>query len=205
MPLQDIETIVIVIMENRSFDHLCGYLSLASTPAPLAVEGLSDDSAWRDPLANMFNGEAYPLHRLAPATEQIDDPDHTQKSIAMQIATPPQGGPPGQMGGFVQSYVTYAPAGKPPHDRSLVMGYYDAAAVPAVDFFARNFAICDHWFAALPLGTQANRLMLMAGESQVLDNAPLLLPNQPLVYDWLTQNKITWCAYQSGDFFPFSV
>lgn len=203
MPLQDIETIVIVIMENRSFDHLCGYLSLASTPTPLAVQGLSDDPAWRAPLANMFNGEAYPIHRLGPETQLIDDPDHTQKSIAMQIAVAPQGGAPAGMGGFVQSYVTYAPHNHPPADRSLVMGYYDAAAAPAVDFFARNFAICDHWFAALPLGTQANRLMLMAGESRVLDNAPLLLPNQPLVYDWLTQNKITWCAYQSGDWFPF--
>jgi phospholipase C len=203
MALNDIETIVIVIMENRSFDHLCGYLSLASTPAPLAVEGLSDNPAWRDPLANMFGGETYPLHRLAPAAQQIDDPDHTQKSIAMQIATPPQGGAPRQMGGFVQSYVTYAPAGKPPHDRSLVMGYYDAAAAPAVDFFARNFAICDHWFAALPLGTQANRLMAMGGTSSIVDNAPLLLPDQDLVYSWLTRHGVNWRAYQSGDFFPF--
>jgi phospholipase C len=107
------------------------------------------------------------------------------------------------MGGFVRSYMTYAPHNHPPADRSLVMGYYDAAAVPVVDFFARNFAICDHWFAALPLGTQANRLMAMAGESLIIDNAPLLLPDQPLVYDWLTANKVTWCAYQSGDFFPF--
>ncbi|HEV2189592.1 MAG TPA: alkaline phosphatase family protein [Stellaceae bacterium] len=203
MALSDIETIVIVIMENRSFDHLCGYLSLASTPAPLAVEGLSDDAAWRAPLANMFGGEAYPLHRLAPAAQQIDDPDHTQKSIAVQIDTPPAGGPPGQMGGFVQSYVTYAPTGKPPHDRSLVMGYYDAAAAPVVDFFARKFAICDHWFASLPLGTQANRLMAMGGESLIVDNAALLLPDQDLVYDWLTRNKVSWCAYQSGDFLPF--
>src|SRR5258708_5300198 len=196
MALSDIETIVIVIMENRSFDHLCGYLSLASTPAPLAVEGLSDDPAWRTPLANMFGGEAYPPHRLLPATQQIDDPDHTQKSIAMQIGTAPQGGAPAEMGGFVESYVTYAPAGKPPHDRSLVMGYYDAAAAPAVDFFARNFAICDHWFASLPLGTQANRLMAMGGESRVVDNASLLLPEQPLVYDWLRQRGVNWCAYQ---------
>jgi phospholipase C len=55
----------------------------------------------------------------------------------------------------------------------------------------------------LPLGTQANRLMAMAGESRIVDNAPVLLPDQPLVYDWLTANKVTWCAYQSGDFFPF--
>src|ERR1700690_335063 len=99
MALNEIERIVIVIMENRSFDHLCGYLSLASTPAPLAVEGLSEDPAWRAPLANMFGGEAYPLHRLAPAVQAIDDPDHTQKSIAMQIGTAPQGGLPGEMGG----------------------------------------------------------------------------------------------------------
>jgi phospholipase C len=203
MPPADIDTIVIVVMENRSFDHMCGYLSLASTPSPVAVEGLNDDPAWQAPLANMFGGEAYPIHRLAQTAQKIDDPDHTQKSIAMQIGTAPQGGPPREMGGFVESYVTYAPTNHPPADRSLVMGYYDAAGVPTFDFFARNFAICDHWFAALPLGTQANRLMLMSGESLILDNAPVLLPNQPLVYDWLAEHGVTWCVYQSGDFFPF--
>jgi phospholipase C len=206
MPLADIETIVIVIMENRSFDHLCGYLSLpavAGGPPPLPVEGLRGDAAWRDPCANMFNGEAIPIHRLGPEIQTIDDPDHTQKSIAMQIDTAPQGGAPREMGGFVQSYVTFAPRHKPPADRSRVMGYYDAASAPMVDFFARNFAICDHWFAALPLGTQANRLMAMSGTSAVVDNASLFLPNQPLVYDWLTQHKITWRAYQSGGFLPF--
>jgi hypothetical protein len=30
------------------------------------------------------------------------------------------------------------------------MGYYDQSAVPAFDFFARNFAICDNWFSPLP-------------------------------------------------------
>jgi len=124
----------------------------------------------------MLGAEPYPLHRLTPATQRIDDPDHTQKSIAMQIATAPAGGAPREMGGFVQSYVTFAPKNKPPSDPSLVMGYYDAVATPSVDFFARNFAICDHWFASLALGTQANRLMAMSGESLVLDNAPFLLP-----------------------------
>ena len=205
MPLSDIETIVIVIMENRSFDHLCGYLSLPAGDGapPLAVEGLRADAAWRDPFVNLFEGAPYPLHRLGPETQIIDDPDHTQKSIAMQITTAPASGPPGQMGGFVKSYVTYAPHNHPPANQSLVLGYYDAAAAPMVDFFARNFAICDHWFAALPLGTQANRLMAMAGETKIVDNAAVFLPDQPLVYDWLTAHQITWCAYQSGDFFPF--
>lgn len=105
------------------------------------------------------------------------------------------------MGGFVESYVRYSdPA---PGDPSAVMGYFDAAALPAYDFFARNYCVCDHWFSSLPLGTQANRLMAMAGESSLLDNTAALLPDQQLVYDWLTQHQITWCAYQSGDFLPF--
>jgi phospholipase C len=201
MPLADIETIVIVILENRSFDHLCGYLSLPSTLAPLAVEGLQDDSLWRDPLANIQAGHVYPIHRIGPQLQQIDDPTHDHNSIRVQIDTPPAGGAPNHMGGFVQSYVQFAP--KSPADPSLAMGYYDAAAVPVFDFFARNFAICDHWFAALPTGTQANRLMAMSGESSLVDNARVFLPDQPLVYDWLTQNRVSWCAYQSGDFVPF--
>ena len=83
------------------------------------------------------------------------------------------------------------------------MGYYDQAAVPIFDFFAHNFVICDHWFAALPTGTQANRLMAMSGESSLVDNARVLLPDQQLVYDWLDRHRVTWCAYQSGDFLPF--
>jgi len=44
MGLKDIDTIVIAIMENRSFDHMMGYLSLEGT---LAVEGLKIDPAWQ--------------------------------------------------------------------------------------------------------------------------------------------------------------
>jgi phospholipase C len=45
--------------------------------------------------------------------------------------------------------------------------------------------------------------MAMGGASSIVDNAPLLLPNQDLVYDWLTRHGVNWRAYQSGDFFPF--
>jgi phospholipase C len=204
MPLSDIETIIVVIMENRSFDHVAGYLSLAGTPSPLPVEGLRDDPLWRDPRANEWDGTVYPLHRLGPEIQAIDDPTHDHNSIRVQIDQAPVGGAPNRMGGFVESYVKFAPPNQPPPaDPSLVMGYYDAAAVPIFDFFAHNYAICDHWFAALPTGTQPNRLMAMSGESSLVDNARVFLPGQPLVYDWLTKNNVSWCAYQGGEFLPF--
>ena len=201
MALSDIETIVIVIMENRSFDHLLGYLSLPTTPSPMSVEGLRADPNWITAHANQNAGETYACQSLAADVQTISDPAHDQRSIHLQITAPPVDPTLPGMGGFVQSYVSFS--NPRPTDPGLIMGYYDQSAVPVFDFFARNYVVCDHWFSALPLGTQANRLMAMAGESQVLDNASVFLPDQYLVYDWLTDHKVSWCAYQRGGFFPF--
>jgi phospholipase C len=201
MALADIDTIVIAMMENRSFDHMLGYLSLDETPDKLPVDGLSADPAWRAAFANRHAGISYEVKALS-GTQRIDDPPHGYASIAMQIDTPAAGAP--GMGGFVASYETFSDAKKPPPaDLGAVMGYYDAAAVPTFDFLARNYCVCDRWFAALPLGTQANRLMAMAGESKILNNAGFPLPDHKLVYEWLDEKKIKWCAYQWGGYFPF--
>jgi phospholipase C len=188
-----IDTIVVVIMENRSFDHMLGYLNLPGT-ARIPLEGLQTDPAWLRLRANS-GIEPFEFNDTA-----IDDPPHEQATIAMQLGAPPTPGGPCPMNGFVESYLKRQP---PPSDQRLVMGYYTAQSVPTFDFFARNFTVCDHWFAALPTGTQANRLMAMGGATTIIDNAPLFLPDQPLVYDWLTDHQVTWCAYQSGHYLPF--
>jgi phospholipase C len=187
MALSDIQTFVIVMLENRSFDHMVGYLRLAG----MDVDGLRSDKAWNDAVANLDSkGKPVAPFLLAPTVQKIDDPPHDLPHIAQQIATPPAGGPPALMGGFVKSYATSSPK-----DPKLVMGHYDAKAVTTFDFLAHKFAICDQWYAALPSGTQPNRLMAMAGQSKISDNVTIL-PDQPLVYDWLKQNGISWCSYQ---------
>lgn len=188
-----IEHIVIVILENRSFDHMLGYLSLPG-PKRMAVEGLRDDQEWLRAHANSG---------VAPyefGDQEIDDPPHELATIAVQIGKPLSPGGPCPMNGFVESYRQRQPA---PSDQRMVMGYYTDSSVPAFDFFARQYTICDHWFASLPTGTQPNRLMAMSGTTSILDNAPVLLPDQPLVYDWLSEKGVPWCVYQSGDFLPF--
>jgi phospholipase C len=181
MPLADIETIVFLMMENRSFDHVFGYLATATPPLP--INGINPDPAWLAARANTYAEIHAAPHPIA--LQQIDDPPHDHTSIALQIGIAPSPGEP------------------PPADPTAVMGYYQAASLPAYDFLARAYAVCDHWFAALPAGTQPNRMMAMSGSSPILNNAEVALPNQPLVYDWLTANNVAWCAYQSGDFFPF--
>ena len=204
MALADIKKFVIVMLENRSFDHVCGYLSLPSANPPLQVDGLQDNAAWLGQYQNDDqDGTPRPIHLLDPSVQNITDPPHEDVNIHSQINTPTHGALSATMGGFVKSYWHAAPQ---PPDRSLVMGYYDKRAVPVFDFFARNFAICDHWFSPLPAGTQTNRLMAMSGESQIHQNVsdPLDFPNQRLLYDWvddvLGQNH--WCSFQ-WDGVPF--
>jgi phospholipase C len=178
---------------------MVGYLSLpgASGVAPMDVDGLRPDAAWNDAVANLdTQGNPVRPFLLAPTVQKIDDPPHDRPHIKQQISTPPAGGSSAGMGGFVRSYATSSPK-----DPRLVMGHYDARAVSTFDFLAREFAVCDQWYSALPTGTQANRLMAMAGQSKISNNV-VILPDQPLVYDWLSNNKIPWCSYQwAGD--PF--
>jgi phospholipase C len=179
--LTRLETIIIVMMENRSFDHVLGYLSRSGGRAD--VDGIKDD-AWcraHENPGTLGSYPPFPLRRM-----EIPDPPHERDSIAMQIGPTP--GSDVWMRGFVQSYARRRP---PPDDESLVMGFHGAADVPMADFFASEFLVCDHWFSALPTSTQPNRLMAMSGETTRDVNAPFLLDDQPLVYDWLNDRGIS--------------
>ena len=191
--LELIDTIVVVIMENRSFDHMLGYLNLPG-PGRIPLEGLQSDPLWLQQRANSG------VESFSFSIQQVEDPPHEEATIAIQIGPAAVPGGPHPMNGFVDSYLRRQP---PPSDKRLVMGYYMASEVPVFDFLARHYTVCDRWFSALPTGTQANRLMAMSGTTSLIDNARLFLPDQPLVYDWLTERGISWCVYQSGDFLPF--
>jgi phospholipase C len=193
MDLSLIKTIVVVIMENRSFDHLLGYLSLAEFGSR-DVDGVKDDPKWRDTVANPFNGSKFPPFALTDPYHNIDaDPPHERSYVASQMGVPVGGVFP--MDGFVANYAgakgaaCLTLANPPP-----VMGYFGPSQAPVTAFFAQKFAICDHWFAALPAGTQPNRLMAMSGFSTIdVNQTPL--PHQELVYDWLTARGIRWRVY----------
>ena len=191
-PLSAVEHIVVVMMENRSFDHMLGYLNLPpwNTSRP-AVDGVSLDPAWVRRFTNFYDSRTFAPHDFTDRL--IDDPPHTRPTIALQLAT--SLGAEGPMTGFVASY---AQRKQRPRSLSHVMAYYTAADVPVFDFLARNFTVCDRWFSALPAGTQPNRLMALAGFTSVGDNAPLYLPDQELVYDWLTERGIRWRVYHDG-------
>lgn len=187
--LDPIKTIIILMMENRSFDHLLGYLSLAGRTD---LDGQSPDPAWLARFTNFDGGIGYPPYHTTDPHQMPDDfdPPHERNNIAAQID--PRQDDSFPLNGFVSSI---PPSVSPdPHLRKLVMGYFAAAEVPMTDFLARNFTVCDRWFSSIPAGTQPNRLMSMSG-STLIDVNHDVLPAQDLVYDWLNRQGVSWRVY----------
>jgi phospholipase C len=189
--LSQIKNIVIVMMENRSFDHMLGYLSLAPFNRQ-DVDGQSLDPDWLKRFTNFDIGQAIQsFHSTNPHTMPDDfDPPHERSNIAAQID--PRQDDSFPLNGFVSAIPPTVSTD--PAVRKLVMSYFGANEAPIYDFFAKNFTICDRWFCSLPAGTQANRLMSMSGFSLIdVNQSPL--PDQELVYDWLNARNISWRVY----------
>ena len=159
--LAKINHVVVLMMENRSFDHVLGYLKVDGVRP--GVDGLE---------AGMGNEDADgTFHRVRPlGRRKIDvkalDPGHGPADVREQIAG-------GTMGGFLTNYVKVfegrseenpLPPGRT-FDPTLVLSYLRAADVPVYDYLARSFKVCDRWFSSVPGPTWPNRLYAATGQS----------------------------------------
>lgn len=194
--LDRIKNIVVVMMENRSFDNLLGYLSLGPDGRK-DVDGLRDDPAWLEQCANEFGGTKFLPFPLTDPYHVIDaDPHHERPDIALQMGMPNTDGK-FPLNGFVASYDASGGKCLSRDNPPPVMGYFGAKQAPVTDFLARNFLICDKWFSSLPAGTQPNRLMAMSGETRIdVNHVPV--PQQQLVFNWLTSKGVSWRVYHEG-------
>ena len=184
--LDKIDHIVVLMLENRSFDHMLGYLSLEG--------GRRDVDGLRAGLANEYQGRSYPIRHL-DSTIVAGDPDHSAHSVDLQL-----GG--GKMDGFVASYAaTLLRSGAEDADPGPIMGYYRAEDVPVYDHLASEFAVCDRWFSSVPGATWPNRLYALSGRAAgSRDDRPHNLPpiyNQPSFVRHLDAHGISWRWYSS--------
>jgi len=140
MALTDIRHFVILMLENRSFDHVFGYLSL---------QGNNQVNGLRPGMKASFGGQDYPIVALDD-TRVAWDPCHEPDCVTKQLASP---------GGFIESSLPRFGAA----NVGLVMGHYTGKQLPVYDYLARNFAICDQWHASYPGDTFPNRLYALCG------------------------------------------
>src|SRR5690349_6900898 len=152
-PLQKIRHIVVLRMENRSFDNMLGYLRNDGMPR---VRGLTGDETNADSAGIEHRVYAYPPE---PFPDSFD-PCHAPDCVAEQLAD--------GNAGFVRNFEEWMVERKvkPTPDPGYVMGHYTAQHLPVYDFLARNFCVCDAWFSSIPGDTMPNRLYSIAGKEE---------------------------------------
>jgi len=169
-----IQHIFVLMLENRSFDHMLGFSGIAGTDAvtgaPTGIDGLKGTES------NSLNGKPYSVSRGA-SNIMPHDPAHEFADVVVQLCGPGatyHGGPyPAiQNSGFVQSYASHF-GSEPANHPGDVMNCYDTAKeLPVLQALAQEFVVCDNWRASMPGPTWPNRLFVHAASSGGLDHSP---------------------------------
>ncbi len=141
--LDQIQTIVIVMFENRSFDNVLGHLSMGHFGNRPDVEGLVDPETNPD-YTNFLDGQGYQPFESKDGSFLHDLP-HNRLLVESQLG---RAGTRYTMSGFADAYFrhTGSRVSDPPS-----MGFLAPAATPMSSFLAAQYAVCDHWFAPLQL------------------------------------------------------
>jgi len=153
--LDNLKHIVVLMMENRSFDHMLGGLMAENS----RINGLTGNESNPD-----SSGQVAMVAASAEYQGQLDpDPDHHFPGVNMQLFDG-TAGPPAtpSMQGFVKSY--FEQRRDLNHSRKI-MYYFPPEKIPILTGLARNYAVFNGWFSSIPGPTLCNRAFAHYGTS----------------------------------------
>ena len=201
--LPPIQCIVVLMLENRSFDHVFGKWP--------GVSGLS-----QGPFSNRPNPAAIagapgntPIAVGQPAlftVAQGQGPSHSVDGTNVQLFTskvvkPGSALKPANDRGFVESYKTELAADGVPGataDLTAVMQTFEAGQLPGLTALAQNFVLCDQWYAEVPGPTMPNRLYVHAATSAGwARNDWSVALNSVTIYEQIQTSGRSWAVYYS--------
>jgi phospholipase C len=186
MPSSPINHLIVVLLENRSYDNVLGWLYNSANPPPYnlappgqsipgqpgvsALNGLTGNET--NPCPGSTSGQTIKVSNASATTIPAIDPGEPFNEMAQQIygfadvptknpytSAPPTGA--GAMQGFTLNYAAlkdfFGHAKVPPADYPNCMTYFTPAQVPVTAWLANHFAVCDQWFGSVPTQTYTNR------------------------------------------------
>lgn len=153
--LDKLEHIVVLMMENRSFDHMLGGLK--------AIDPRIDGLTGAESNPDTSGGQAR-VQAKAQAQGQLDpDPNHHFAAVDQQIFNGDTSIPRvASMQGFVRSY--FKQRRDLSHSRKI-MYYFKPEKLPVLTTLATEFAVFNRWFASVPGPTLCNRAFAHYGSS----------------------------------------
>ena len=189
--LPGIDNIVVLMMENHSFDNFFGMLGRG--------DGFSLDRSGRPKATNpLVDGRLQRAFHM-PTTCQLP----SRPSNDWEASHNAYNG--GRMNGFARTAIG---PGSTEIVGSVAMGYWTGADLPFTYALARHFPIADRWFSSVMADTDPNRRYLIAGTSagmtsdvgtgagNAIANSELTIPlPEGTVFDLLSEHGISWLNY----------
>lgn len=175
MAYDQIQHVFVLMLENRSFDHLIGFSGLTGTDSATGM--ITYINGLKGMENNFFGGVPYSVSKPADYSMTVD-PGHEFCDVLCQLAGagavyPPGGNyPPINNSGYATSYVDACKGANQRSAPGEIMRCYSPEQLPVLMTLATEFAICDNWHAALPGPTWPNRMFVHAASSAGLDHSP---------------------------------
>ncbi len=216
-----IEHVFVLVLENRSYDHMLGFAPLrgpdAVTGQPTVADGADPGQHTNvDPADNVVVPVSTPAPFKIIGSIEHDDPGHEFDHVLRQLTgstadyDPTMGYPTPDMSGFLSTH-----RDRGANDPKSIMASFSPEQLPVLTTLAREFAVCDRWFSSMPGPTWPNRFFAAAASSAGLDDSPETLElviNTALdgyrfengtIYDLLDGKCLPWKVYH-GDELPVS-
>ncbi len=190
-----IEHIVVLMLENRSFDSMLGALY----PKSASFNGLSGNES--NPLQGAADIPVWRNTATDTASMSVPTPDPGELWLDINMQLFGLAGKPGDlpptMNGFVNNYVRQNDQPAAAYQPQAIMHYYDPVQLPVISQLARQFAVCDQWFASAPCQTWPNRFFLHTGTAGGYENnSPAHFPYlMNTVFNKLNEAGKSWGIY----------
>jgi phospholipase C len=170
-----IKHVVVLMLENRSFDCMLGRLY----PAGSAFNGLTGAESNPHTAGPTSPIRVWNDDGIVPGTMTIPSPDpgelFTDMTTQLFGLGQAASDKPPPMNGFVDSYVRQTI--DPPYPPNAVMHYFTPEQVPVISALAKNYAVCDQWYASTPNQTWPNRFFAhCATAGGYVNNSPTHFP-----------------------------
>ena len=207
--LSAIDHIVVLMLENRSFDHMLGYLYSAHgnvSPTGQPFEGLTGTESNKDSngtAVNVFQIDGTkPNDYLMPGA----DPGEGYMATNSQLygsTSGPASGTAAPMSGFVSDYAYTLgwESAKPSWGvvsgttADDIMGCFTPQALPVLSGLASGFAVCDHWYGSVPTETLPNRAFAGSGTSQGHMDDKTRTFTSPSIFGAMSSHSQDWAIY----------
>ncbi len=203
--LPSIQHIVQLMLENRSFDHMLGFLYQGKTgPNGVPFEGLSGTESNMDASGNPVTvyqiDTSQPNAYFMPGADPGEGYANTNSEL-FGTGSPPD--PPVATNvGFVTNFaaaITWDGENKrtvlPGTLASHIMGVFPPSALPVLSGLARGFAVCDHWYSSVPTETFPNRAFASAGTSQGHMSDATSSYTVQSIFGLMTSHGLSWKIY----------